>query len=392
MGPYAKEDLLVHVLAFRINTELQNVNVLVTDYTPNERIVGEWSRTMAEELPKEEIVNIRISVEDLLKATAAHEAKHGVALNIKESENNWADVKSDLCVARFSVGFLPKMTFCSGSAKFLPVDYASQQYTDLLSRLRDRWPVSFFQQNSQAALAVLGLVLLAETKLLLALESESLVKEEEIKEEPAPPLQNSMQNILQPASQYFSAQRQESQESPIDSESQISDAQSQRNEILTQLLQANEDEPEVDSLESDADYSLGHLSGLSLAMAGNRIFHTKAVVVGTVPGNLTHVCTKTYSKRHGKLELGDPQAFPLELILAELAEPTELSAENSLSVVVPPKQLLSFFGVDVTEQLYTRAGRFDQQFRQRGLKFVDFDLVQQDNQWQPRNLRFSSIL
>lgn len=404
---YKKGNFYVHVIAFRINTVDKKANLLVSDYTGNSEIVDEWTRALQHNIDdiitREEIINVRTSVECLESIFLAHESKFRVRVsNVTFNENNWVDVRGSFCIAHLLIGFHRNMSLFSGHInQIFPVDSGNLAYLDLLSRIASRYSNEMLRQNPISALRILENVLSGETiedlkKLvsqsqsweLSSLEGGQVKLETSVDDNEKP---SQIQSMLEPASQYYHQQPPQSQP---DAQIPI-----QESEMLTQLLRQSQDTfldddslplPTRD-LSQGEWYSLSQLNRLEkVPSMKNRIFKTKAMVVGSNPSDLSFLCCKTYYNKQGKLALGDPSLTNLELFLAD-SESNILSAENSLSVIIKTQDLLDFFDIDMKEKLYTRLRDFDHQFKQRNRKFVDLELVA-EGKWTARNLKFAFLL
>lgn len=112
----------------------------------------------------------------------------------------------------------------------------------------------------------------------------------------------------------------------------------------------------------------------------DRLFQTKAYVVGFCPTNLEHLCTKNYefSPFHDKFVPADPVARPLDIYLTDLPPNTPetlLDPTNSLTVRVSADDLLSFFQVSSIESLYTHMGDLARQLHSRiNTRLVDLQI------------------
>ncbi|EEQ39191.1 hypothetical protein EJF18_40119 [Clavispora lusitaniae] len=145
----------------------------------------------------------------------------------------------------------------------------------------------------------------------------------------------------------------------------------------------------------NSQFSLAALNRILSDSPDETVYSTRAFVVGSLPQDLTLVCTKNYVEVDGDIQLSDPLVRPLELYLADSTEKV-LGPANSLVVHIPKEQVLPFFGCKFPEQLYTQLASFQERFRQRRKRWVALDLeaISVDGRptWTLHKSRFEQLL
>lgn len=126
-------------------------------------------------------------------------------------------------------------------------------------------------------------------------------------------------------------------------------------------------------------YTLEQLNAIKL-IPDNRLYRAKAYIAGSIPENLSFVCTKGYVAEGSKVTLTDPFLQHLELVLSDVEPGTGeklLDSTNSISVYVLDEQLPEFFGLSGVESIYTKLGALNQRFQERRTRPVNLELYKQ---------------
>jgi len=145
---------------------------------------------------------------------------------------------------------------------------------------------------------------------------------------------------------------------------------------------------------ASALFTLSQLNRMPM-IPNNRIYTTSAYVVGTIPQNLSYICTKVYELTDGQIRLSDPHLEPLELILLDSSEKC-LNPDNCLVAKIPKDELITLFSLQYKEQLYTKLEDIAKLFSRRKNLRIQLELnITAENAiplWTTRNLDMSMIL
>ncbi|ODV82277.1 uncharacterized protein CANTADRAFT_4295 [Suhomyces tanzawaensis NRRL Y-17324] len=135
----------------------------------------------------------------------------------------------------------------------------------------------------------------------------------------------------------------------------------------------------------------------------NVVIRTPAYVVGSIPVDWTHICTKSY---RSDLKLTDPKYQRLELILSDIPpnrhQEVSLTAENSLVITFAEEDLSSFFHNAPIEKIYISLAKLGTAFwKNRGERF-NFEIhkklieINEDDAtasvWTARNFGVSDLI
>lgn len=430
--------LYVHLLALRVNTSKFS-DVIVTDYTGNPDVVSEWSRVNVfggHELPRDQLLNLQVPLEVLKSLCLDYSGcSDGRALfkgiDALHEDSNWIDISTQFCLAYIEVKLrktVSKLTGTITRARIADVDRTSDIeafWKRFLSLPLCDIPERTSLKPSDVVRKLQGIS--SETDPDKSIEAP--VKIEHLDSEIDS--QHNLQDILEPASQFSQGDRQRGiapgqpaiqalqqlqllqtlQVLPLQIElSQKNPAAVQGTQFLTQIPQSqtqvgdsnDEKLPLLFTLDSNGSvkshYTLAELSEIPLR-PDNKVYNTLAIVAGTIP-KITTVISKAFSKSQGHLELTDPGASFLELVLTDV-EPIEqgckttLSQNNILSVHIPPSEISQFLGGDFPEQLYTQLPAIEERFQKRSPKNLSFQLTLSNTTcgcvWVPQSLTLNDL-
>lgn len=386
---YTAVQLDCHVLALRINTN-STCDLLVSDYTSSPDIVSDRVKLPAIgrlSLRPDEFFNLSILLNLLTHLSQEYQHSYNEELFDKKdahlSQSNWIDVAHRFVFARVLVKLQKKASHWAGIVQRAALLQYDEQFVHFWKRCIERigplmaehpglllLVMNYLGKEALSMAADIVPLLSASSTSYSTNESQIPVKiEHESDSEPSQPPPS------QPAQQ-------------LDSPSQ----QHSPTQFLTQLLQDSQSQMSFSDSQDPKDiYTLSELNRVPLE-ANNRIYRTRAVVVG-MP-DLACVCAKRFQQENGELALSDPHIVPLELVLADSDQKT-LSRQNSLTACVPRDQVGFFFGCLFTEQLFTQLGEIQERFRRRSAKAIDLELTICDvdgvKVWVPRNMKFAQI-
>lgn len=128
-----------------------------------------------------------------------------------------------------------------------------------------------------------------------------------------------------------------------------------------------------------------------------KLFSISAYLVGSIPFDWNYICTKSYTfdTQRGKCVISDPQPRGLELVFSDTLDPL-LTKENSLTVWIPPEDLLDFFGMEHTEQMYTDLREYNTRWEKQEKKKLLFEVygekVNGVFRWRRHNLQVDKVL
>lgn len=430
---YATGNLYAHVLAFRVNTQNTIADLLVTDYTSNPEIVGDRIKLpefTGLDVTPTQILHLSVEINLLKELAEQYQTKFDEEffdrLDAGLSQTNWVVLHDKFCLANLQVRLQKRATHLTGDVQ--QAWLLSEQLVEI-EQFWDRvleWCSSHMSQNLSLvskivnslnkdaisrAVVVLGpLVLTSGSTSYSAGESQTQIKTEQSSDEID--LQANFRDLLEPVSQpaqphrHSQSQTQyltqlQSLHSQSIPQSQYSDSQNSQPLIesttyLGEQLTGDKSNDDIFSIETRGAlfHTLAQLNRIPLEV-NNRIYKTKAYVVGTIPQDLTYLCTKVYEVQEGKICISDPHIEPLELILLDSSEKS-LTPQNSLLVLLPKDQLMVFMGLQFHEQLYTRLEKLQSLFKQRELQKITFELtITSDNgiaMWTTRNLDLAALL
>lgn len=432
--PYGSGRMYCHVLAFQVSTSVNLVDLLVTDYTSNPAIVCDRIRLPQFEgldVAPQQVLHLSIPLKLLISLADEYQARFGEEffdrMDAHLTQTNWVPLHDKFCLADLTVGVQKKSTHLTGHVVLVRLLSDVPDVMPFFNRFLEKCGLLLAANPARATKVIQNLGWQAYERVSSELgplaadstsyssESQTQVKAEQTFEEQSLEeldLQEQLRELLEPVSQ--PAQHQGRLQSQIQPQSQSqNESQSQ---YLTQLHSVQPDDHQSPPEESqdymvhaDSERStlfvpeswsppqyclLARLNELPL-VPDNTVYTTEAYVAGSIPPNLECLCTKVYEAYGNSIELSDPQVAPLELILLDSLD-SQLTPDNSIMVSVESKDILKFVGVEFAEQLYTRLGHFQRQFRRRPLRkvTVELSIVTHDgiSGWAMRNLDFQEIL
>lgn len=417
--------LYVHLLALRVNTS-DCSDVIVTDYSGNQDVVSEWSRVNifgGHELPRDQLLNLQIPL-DVLRSLCLEYASstNGKALfETANDESNWIDVSTQFCLLYIEVKLrktVNKLTGTITKARVVDVDNAPDIagfWERLLCLPLCDVPDQMSLKPSELIERLQGNM--SEIKADKSMEAP--VKIENLDSEIDS--QQNLEDILEPASQFSQVNhgRDIAPAQPVIQglppllvldQSQQSQPVIQNTQFLTQIppsqTQASNNEdgeyPILFTLDSNgsikSDYTLAELCELPVR-PDNRVYSTLAVVAGTIP-RISHVVSKAFKTCNGEPTLIDPGTTFLELVLADIEPSAQgdkitLPQANTLSVHIPPGEILAFFGVKYVEDLYTKLPAIEEQLHKRVPHKILIQLILSETiggcAWVPQNLSINDL-
>lgn len=329
------------------------------------------------------------------------------------TQTNWVVLHDKLCFARLEVALIKRSSHMTGSVQnALVLSSMNQEILVFWKRVLE-WCGDLIAQHRQTAEKVANSLCKLCNEDLVGLfgavvpdldstsystgESQTQVKTEHSSEEVD--LQGNFRDLLEPVSQPAQPPRQPETQTQYLTQLQSLDSQpsgpSQPRREEESRSSPNESSEDLFTLDLAAGqlHTLAQLNKVPLK-PDNRIYKTKAYIAGTVPRDLTHLCSKVYEELDGGLCLSDPHLEPLELILVDPVAKS-LTPENSLLVLVPTEQILSFMGLQLDEQLYTQLERIQALFKQRQLTKIPLELTITSHDsiahWTARNLTLAAI-
>lgn len=402
---YALGNLYCHVLAFRIDTEKEFADLQVTDYTSKQDIAGDRPSTLT-------FTDVDVSPTEILQVTLSLDVFNGLAekyqatigeeffarLNATLSQNNWVILHEKLCLANLQIKLQKKPTHLMGNVQhaFL-LSAETPGGNQFLDRFLERCGTlmkkhasiaskvigNLSQEAIEQARIYLGPLAVTSDSTSYSSQSQTHIKEELILDDQD--LQQQLRNLLEPAfqpaqpprqsqtqSQYLTQLQSLQRESQQELENfQLPDSDSQQSHVLSQSENLSILRAQGRNV-LEGPLTLAQLNRISL-VPDNRIYTTSAFVVGTIPQDLSYVCTKVYELKDGKISLSDPHIEQLEFILLD-SNDTLLSSENSLVVSVPNDNLMEVFGLQYREQLYTQLENIKELFKKRKKIKIQLDL------------------
>ena len=438
---YESGYLFVHLLALRVNTSSFS-DIIVTDYSSNPNVASDWNRMNVfggHELPHDLLLHLQMPLDTVRRLCSEFHAKNnGKALfegiDTPGEENNWIDVSERFCLTRIEVKLrktVSKLTGRVTNANIADLDNSPQSsefwnrflclpFVNLPGQTHLR-PSEVLQRLQGIASEPLGNELTEDPVKIETMDSDL-------------DSQTKLQDILEPTSQFSEGERKMSgitlqqQEIPASVHGQylhdlplsqplqagqllLNQEMDNGTQFLTQLphsqalLADQRDDQQLLSFTLDSNgsvkshYKLSELNELPLR-PDDKIYHTLAIVAGTIPAILKTVC-KGCKVIDGELSLTDPLTSSIELIIADtspdpLGESTLLTQRNSLTIHIASDNLLGFFGVTFAEQLYTQLPDIQTRFNKRKPRRIPLQLVLTETKggcvWLPQNLTINEIL
>lgn len=441
---YAQGWLYAHVLAIRANSS-STCDVIVTDYTSNSDIVSEWIRinTFGGHIfPYEQLFHLRIPLSLLKQLCREFESStHGMQLfeadDTGSNADNWIDVSCKYCLVRLQLTFQKKSAGSTGNVRDLSIVNVDKTHD-----IEQFW----MRFMTLPLVNKPGMITAKRSTVMLQLQASHTV---DFHSSDSGPIkienldsdydsQVKLQDALEQASQYgqpskdhnsmalaqagriapntlhsFHALKPQPLQSSSASQQQSARQTVHSAQFLTQVL--GFPTQEHSSATSEESYPFSFMTEFSDATknsyclaalnevpkkTNNKIYHTEAVVLGTVP-EISRVVVKACSISNGNLTLSDPQISSLELIVADSLpiDPKSdslLSSNNSLSVHIPSDEVLGFFGTKFPEELYTKLQHLQNEFDKRSASLIPIQLTLFEYRgvwlWKPRNLSFTDII
>lgn len=434
---YALGNLYCHVLAFRIDTEKDFADLQVTDYTSKQEIAGDRPSVLAfadVDVSPTEILHVTLNLDLFNRLAEKYQANIGeeffARLNATLSQNNWVILHEKLCLANLQIKLQKKPTHLMGNVQLVFLVSAetpgiNQFWDRVLERcgtlmmkhasIASKVIGSLSQEAIERANTYLGPLAVTSDSTSYSSESQTQIKEELTFEEQD--LQQQLRALLEPAfqpaqpprqsqtqSQYLTQLQSLQRDSQLDvGNPQLPDSSPRLREGLAadslppNLSQASGNVSPPSAQRKDVfkgPITLAQLNNIPL-LPNNRIYTTSAYVVGTIPQDLSYVCTKIYELNDGKINLSDPHLGTLELVLLDSNDKL-LNPENSLVVYVPQNELLELFGLQYREQLYTQLDNIKELFKKRKNTKIQLDLnITTENAisyWTTRNFDMLALL
>lgn len=417
--------LYVHLLALRVNTS-DCSDVIVTDYSGNQDVVSERSRVNmfgGHELPRDQLLDLQIPLNVLRTLCLEYAASTNdkALFETATDDTNWIDVSTQFCLLCIEVKLrktVNKLTGTITKARVVDVDTTpdiagfwerfmclplcdvpdqmSFKPSDLIKRLQGNTPETQLDKSMEAPVKI-----------------ENLDSEIDS--------QQNLEDILEPASQFSQVNRGRDIASaqPVIhglplllalDQSQQSQPVIQNTQFLTQVPPSqtqgsnNEDGeyPILFTLDSNgslkSDYTLAELGEIAV-QPDNRVYSTLAFVAGTIP-SISYVVSKAFKIHNGEPILIDPETSFLELVLADIdpsaqGDKITLPQANTLSVHIPPGEILAFFGVRFVEDLYIKLPAIEEQLHKRVPHKIPVQLILSDTTggcaWVPQNLTIDDL-
>lgn len=415
---YASADVVVHVLALRVNTD-RPCDVVVSDYTANTQIDENSHRTTWPGPPQLQL-HLQIARDKLVAFADAYTARFAAQLflpaDVDLSQLTWIDVKP-VCLARVTLTAKTVSTCLTGTVRGLSVVESVPDalrpdldalWTAVLAHCPDR--VAGAMDSVSSAIFPLLLDEQRQQTLRVAENSgyrgvkqepqEDLVKlelhlklEEELAD--AEKLQATLRNLLpavsQPGQRAVASQLL-TQFSPtlddagpteslwlLESQSELQPSH-HASQIFSQHTSMRPDQRKVlDKAKRPFAHLIKALSKLPMASHSGRTYSTSAYIVGSIPHDLSLLCTKRCEERNGTVCNSDPKVEPLELIVTDAA-PGELSTTEYISVYVPRAHVGHFFGFPDVEQLYISPQKVNELFARlfQGKKQLHLDVAPEE--------------
>lgn len=411
--PYAVGHFISHIVALRINSTPTNfgerkrvplLDIVVTDYTSNKSLVGERHHVPSSPLLRlkpEECLHLTISLAlfetlcDNYKAVAGEELFTRQTADLEKG--GWIDVPQQLCVARLDVRFRRKGEHLCGFVSNVGMLHLLEhlgvfwrrfvERAEPLMRTRPKVLIRILKAMGPQALSAL-----ADLVEKLAKLTAHRIKAEHSDESDG---ENTHWNALEPELSQVSElpARLLVMLKPLQAPREQDRPRDDKRDELQLLTQVPDDSWESPPRSRSANFvTLGELNALK--PQANRVYKTRAMVVGCTPG-IEYACVKVYKSENGKLVLRDPAVQPLAFVLAD-GQQQALGPHNSSIVHVKRENILAFFGAKYPEQLYTRVEKHKEAFASKSLRYVELQLLmlQVDSvpAWTAYNWSFSHII
>ncbi|SGZ51722.1 CIC11C00000001412 [Sungouiella intermedia] len=428
---YALGNLYCHVLAFRIDTEKDFADLQVTDYTSKGEIAGDRpsSLTYANiDVSATEILHVTLNLELFNRLAQKYQEVTGeeffARLNATLSQNNWVILHEKLCLANLQLKLQKKPTHLMGNVQQAFLLSAETPNIDLFwDRMLERCGLLMLKHASLASKVIaslspesieransyLGPLTVNSDATSYSSESQAPIKEEHSFDDLD--LQQQLRDMLEPAfqpaqphiqtqtqSQYLTQLQSLQQDSQLGhGNHRLPDTYSPQQSLLPESqLPAVSQFPDLLLADEKASglFTLSQLNRMPM-IPNNRIYTTSAYVVGTIPQNLSYICTKVYELTDGQIRLSDPHLEPLELILLDSSEKC-LNPDNCLVAKIPKDELMELFSLQYKEQLYTKLEDINKLFSRRKNIRIQLELnITAENAiplWTTRNLDMSMLL